>query len=117
MTTHEPVMPTSLCSESTPSPGVVVPAAVVVASEGNTDTVGVVEPSSSGPTIEPWPGRAWLMLGDCSRVVAVDDATAVDGMLFVLEEAVRAVATLPDNAITATERTANMMRCEFIDDC
>ncbi len=56
VTMHEPVIPSLLCSDGIPRPGVVVAAAVVVASDGS--TVGDDEPTRSGPTIEPWPGSA-----------------------------------------------------------
>jgi hypothetical protein len=59
VTIHEPVTASLLCSDRTPTPKVVVAAAVVVASDGN--TVGVDVPRSAAPTIDPCPGSAWLI--------------------------------------------------------
>lgn len=70
-------MPSLLCSESVPFPGVVEAAAVVVANEGN--TVGDELPRRAPPTIEPCPGMACVMLICCSIAsVVVVDVIAVE---------------------------------------
>ncbi len=87
----------------------VVAAAVVVANEGR--TVLVVEPSRMPPTMEPWPGNAWVMLVDIG--VAVEDAEL---------EAVSAVAApIPVSAHVAiipeqVTMESNAMRFRFICD-
>jgi hypothetical protein len=86
VTTQEPEIPNLLCSERTPAPIVVDAVAVVEAVEDNIMLVDV--PRSAGPTIEPCPGSAWLML----------IGSAVSGVGAELD-AVSAVAT-PSNRPT-----------------
>jgi hypothetical protein len=106
VTTHEPVIPNLLCSESIPRPGVVEAAAVVVVSEGST----MFEEVSSGDagTIDPCPGNACVTAIGCSLegvVVAVDDAEL---------DAVSAAATPLEMATRKNVRTAIVMRRAFI---
>ncbi len=117
-TTHEPVMLSLLCSESIPFPGVVDAAAVVVANEGN--TVGDELPASRPPTIEPCPGKAWLMTIGCAveGSVGVDDnASLRDVELLVPDEdgalvldALNAAATPAEKTKTKIARTLNVRR-------
>jgi len=104
-------MPSLLCSESIPSPGVVDAAAVVVANEGS--TVGDELPTRRPPTIEPWPGSAWLMLTGGAivavcTVVVLDDASVSAAAHWNL----RTIGATADSATMLT--TANAIRLVFI---
>jgi hypothetical protein len=101
-TTQEPVMLSLLCSERTPRPGVVVPAAVVVANDGN--TVGDELPRSAPPTIEPCPGSAWVG-AIAAGALCVDDAVL---------DAVSAVAIPPESVTKRMVTPTNMTRRNFI---
>ena len=90
-------MPSLLCSESIPCPGVVDAAAVVVANEGN--TVGDELPARRPPTIEPCPGNA------CEMVIVVDVAAGVEVL-----DAVSAVATPTERPRSAIVGAAIRMR-------
>src|SRR5450631_1611830 len=107
LTTQEPLTLSLLCSESIPFPGVVDAAAVVVANEGN--TVGDELPRSAPPTIEPWPGRAWLSVTGSGATTVVVDAVDV-----AVLDAVSAVAIPPERATDVSMRAASVMRWEFM---
>jgi hypothetical protein len=103
VTTQEPVMPSLLCSESVPSPMVVVAAAVVVASEGSTplDALPARKPPTIGPPIDYRVEGTVIV-----ELVAVVVVSTVD----VLDEApVRATARWTLSAIAATVSTTTML--------
>jgi hypothetical protein len=92
VTTQEPEIANLLCSERTPAPIVVDADAVVDAVEANISFVDV--PRSAGPTIEPCPGRAWLMVIEVSGTEPVEDAELGANTTAAVEvDEVRAVAT------------------------
>jgi hypothetical protein len=103
VTTQEPEIANLLCSERTPAPIVVDADAVVEAVDTSIMLVDV--PRSAGPTMEPCPGRAWVMLGEMAANEAVDDAEL---------GAVSAAAMPPDKAKNTIERAVIVVRDDFI---
>jgi hypothetical protein len=97
VTTHEPVIPSLLCSESIPSPRVVEAAGVVLANDGNTMLEEL--PSNDAGTIDPCPGSAWLGAGAGS----FDRGVVVDAADVVVLDAVSAVAKLLSMNVPATK--------------
>jgi hypothetical protein len=106
VTTHDPVTPNLLCSESIPSPGVVEAAAVVVASEGSTMLAEVS--SGDAGTIDPCPGSACIgtpTAGAFEGGVVVDDAELDAASAAATRLSISVAAETPKRIITV-----NVMR-------